>query len=64
MLHETSPNFDGEEYVELLEEHFLPAVRAIRPGEVTTLVQDNAPWHTARVVQDFLHRQRDVEVSI
>ena len=64
MLRETSPNFNGEEYVELLEDSFLPAIRAVRPGEVITLVQDNAPWHTARVVTDFLHRQRNVEVSV
>ena len=63
ILQETSPNFDGEEYVEILEDQFLPAVRALRPGEVVTLVQDNAPWHTALVVQDFLRRQNDVQVS-
>ena len=63
MVREVGAHFDGEEYVGVLEDHFLPVVRALRPGEVVTVVQDNAPWHRAMVVQDFLWHQRDVEVG-
>jgi transposase len=54
---------NGQAYLELLQESFLPTARVVYPAaEVPELIffQDNCPIHTARVVQSWLDAQPDI----
>jgi hypothetical protein len=50
----------AKRYLETVKKHFLPfyrrMVRKYRSGVV--LQEDNAPWHTAKVVQRFFDKAR------
>ena len=57
--------FNTEKYLELLQNSFLPSLRArnhpFPPGPII-FVQDRCPVHTARLVQDWFARQDQLKL--
>jgi len=45
-------------YLETLKEHFIPFYRRIvkKYGPGVVMQEDNAPWHTAKVVRKYIAR--------
>ena len=49
-------NINAEKYQEILEENLWPVIARHFPAENYIFQQDNAPVHTARSTQEYLHR--------
>ena len=47
-------------YISVLKEHFIPFYRRIRAkyGPLVVIQEDNALWHKAKTVRDFLTKQK------
>ena len=58
-LHRIGGRFNSAAYKALLEDGFLPAVRQMRQTPVT-MMQDNSPIHTSRVMQRFFAEEADI----
>ncbi|KAK3888414.1 hypothetical protein Pcinc_007542 [Petrolisthes cinctipes] len=56
--------FTGEKCVEILDEVLLPSVRALLFPDTMpfTLVQDNSPIHTSRIVKLYFHNHPEITV--
>jgi transposase len=50
----------AERYKEVLREHFIPFYKRMRRlyGPEVVMQEDNAPWHKAKLVADFLQAQK------
>jgi transposase len=56
--------FTADQYIEILEEVFLPSVRtyAFPYPEKIIFMQDNSPIHTAKIVRRWFEERTDIEV--
>lgn len=49
----------AQHYLKILKKHFIPfyqkMVKKYGPGVI--IQEDNAPWHTAKVVREYMARQ-------
>ena len=50
----------AKEYMKTLKDHFIPFYRRMRRkyGPEVVMQEDNAPWHKANIVRDFLRSKR------
>lgn len=53
-------SFVKEKYIEILEGHFLPAIRAKIPHGPIRFVQDRSPIHTAKVVRQWFANHPEI----
>lgn len=59
------PRANAASYITVLEDSMLPSVRTVFPADELTefnYVHDNARIHTARIVNEWFHRHREVVV--
>ena len=64
-LVEIPPRMNSAEYIRILEDVFLPSVRAIYPVEdmpVIRLVQDNSGVHTSRETQQWFRNHPEIQL--
>ena len=61
-LHRLPPIFNATNYLQLLQDEFLPAVRRLRETPVH-FQQDFSPVHQARVVREWLEEAEDVQLE-
>jgi transposase len=49
-----------ERYLEVIKNYFIPFYRRMRKkyGPGVVMQEDNAPWHTATIVRNYLRRQK------
>lgn len=61
-LVDTPTRMSAHDYLNILQNQFIPSYRARYPEGSIILVQDNSPVHTGRVVKDWLRNQPDIEL--
>ena len=60
-LHRLPPRFNSRNYLQLLQDEFLPAVRRLR-GTPVQFQQDFSPVHQARIVREWLEEAEDLQL--
>ena len=60
-LHRLPPRFNSRNYLQLLQEEFLPAIRRLRQTPVL-FQQDFSPVHQARIVREWLEEVEELEL--
>lgn len=63
-LVEITGRMNANDYKEILENSFLPTANVVYPNEHITFMQDNSSVHNARLVQAWIHENRDVLTRI
>jgi transposase len=50
----------AKRYLETVKKHFVPFYKRMRRkyGSDVVMQEDNAPWHTAKIVRDYLNKQK------
>jgi transposase len=54
---------DGLQYQHILQNVMVPSVRMLYPDGIIHLQQDHSSIHDSRVVQEWLSRQADIELT-
>ena len=57
----TSARMNAQEYVRILEENLVPYIREVVPGGQVSFIQDNCPVHKAAIVDNYFHRNEEIE---
>lgn len=63
-LVEITGRMNAKDYVEILEDSFLPSVDICYPNRRVTFMQDNSSVHNSRLVQAWLHEHRETITRI
>jgi len=63
VLHRTEDHLDGLQYQHILQNVMVPSVWMLYPDGIIHLQQDHSSIHVSRVVQEWLSRQADVELT-
>jgi hypothetical protein len=62
-LHLIEGNMDHKQYKQILMHHMVPSISRLFPDPQNCIFQqDNDPKHTAKVVQNWIHNTRNIQV--
>ncbi|KAF8853586.1 hypothetical protein BDZ45DRAFT_598311 [Acephala macrosclerotiorum] len=56
---EKGGRINAQRYLQIVKEHFIPFYRRIieKYSEGVVMQENNAPWHTAKVVRNYMRKQ-------